>query len=47
MVSGESAGGLAALQWVDYVRQKANKEADVYGVPDSGIFLDYPGFKSK
>lgn len=46
MVSGGSAGGLAAFLWVDYVKSKA-KSASVHGVPDSGIFLDSINLKTQ
>ena len=39
IVSGGSAGGLAAFLWTEYVNRNV-KNAKVYGVPDSGIFLD-------
>lgn len=39
IVSGGSAGGLAAFLWVDYIAGKASAER-VYAAPDSGIFLD-------
>lgn len=46
MVSGGSAGGVAALTWVDYIRNRSSHK-NVYGVPDSGIFLDAAEIKSK
>lgn len=39
IVTGSSAGGLAAFLWMDYIKQKS-KAKNVYGAPDSGIFLD-------
>ena len=38
IVSGGSAGGLAAFLWTNYVADKA--KGKVLSVPDSGIFLD-------
>ncbi|CAK73185.1 unnamed protein product (macronuclear) [Paramecium tetraurelia] len=42
IVSGCSAGGIAAYFWVDYIRSKLSANVVVYGVPDSGIFIDMP-----
>ncbi len=39
MVSGRSAGALAALFWVDYIATKV-KNGKTWGLSDSGIFLD-------
>lgn len=44
-MAGSSAGGLAAMVWVDYVRSKA-KTNNVFGIIDSGIFLDAADFKT-
>lgn len=41
LVSGGSAGGLAAFLWTNYVKDHA-KVAKVWSAPDSGIFIDYP-----
>lgn len=44
MVSGISAGGMAAFTWVDYIADRVrdiNPNAKFYGIPDSGIFLDF------
>jgi hypothetical protein len=38
-VGGDSAGGLATYLWTNYVVDKA-KNAKVWSLPDSGIFLD-------
>jgi len=38
IVTGGSAGGLAAFHWADYVKSKV--KGYVWTVPDSGIFLD-------
>ena len=45
LVSGCSAGGLAAFTWTNYIASKAPK-AKVYSVPDSGIFLDKPNVRT-
>ncbi|KRX10910.1 hypothetical protein PPERSA_12034 [Pseudocohnilembus persalinus] len=45
IVSGTSAGGLSALTWVDYIAdylKEENENVQVFGIPDSGFFLDYP-----
>ncbi len=39
MVGGDSAGGLATFLWTNYVVDKA-KNAKVWSLPDSGLFLD-------
>jgi hypothetical protein len=46
LVTGISAGGLAAFTWVDYIWNKTRSH-NVYAVPDSGIFLDSKNFYSK
>ena len=38
IVSGCSAGGLAAFTWTNYIEK--NSKANVFSAPDSGIFLD-------
>jgi acetyl esterase/lipase len=43
IVTGGSAGGLAAFLWADYIKSKASTP-NVFSVPDSGIFLDFPTF---
>lgn len=40
IVSGCSAGGLAAYYWVEYFRDVLPLNVKVLGVPDSGIFID-------
>ena len=45
VVCGCSAGGLATYTWVDYISdliKERNKAARVYGLADSGFFIDYP-----
>jgi len=39
VVGGDSAGGLATFLWTNYVVDKA-KNAKVWSLPDSGLFLD-------
>ncbi len=39
VVTGESAGGLASLMWVNYIADRA-QEAKVMGMPVSGVFYD-------
>jgi hypothetical protein len=46
MVTGGSAGGLAAFTWADYIRERSHHK-NVYSVPDSGIFLDSTNYNSK
>lgn len=44
IVTGQSAGGLATYTWVDYIADKVKStspNAKVFGLPDSGVFLDY------
>jgi len=45
-VTGNSAGGLAAFTWVDYIRNRSTTK-NVYAAIDSGIFLDSPNFNTK
>ena len=44
IVSGQSAGGVAVYNWVDYisetVRNVSFMNPKIYGIADSGIFLD-------
>lgn len=46
MITGGSAGGLAAFTWADYIRNKSH-HGNVYSVPDSGVFLDSVNYNSK
>lgn len=46
MVTGLSAGGLAAFIWVDYIRNRSIHK-NVYAVPDSGIFLNSANYYTK
>jgi hypothetical protein len=47
VVTGQSAGGLAAFLWPNYIASRAPKAAKVRSLPDSGIFLDSTSFISK
>eukprot|EP00347_Sterkiella_histriomuscorum_P011399 403372607 len=50
IISGESAGGLASLTWMDSITDmihSANPKAHVYGAPDSGFFINYQNLVSK
>lgn len=38
-VGGDAAGGIAALQWINYIKNKA-KAMTIAAVIDSAIFLD-------
>ncbi|KRX09498.1 hypothetical protein PPERSA_12241 [Pseudocohnilembus persalinus] len=47
IVSGTSAGGLAAFTWLDYIAddlKKINSNINVIGLPCAGLFLDYKSF---
>jgi len=46
MISGGSAGGLAVYTWANYIKSQLNANSFVFGVPDSGIFLDYESVAS-
>lgn len=49
VVNGCSAGGLATFTWVDTIAeiiQAVNPAAKVFGLPDSGFFVDYPSLKT-
>ena len=45
-ITGQSAGGLATFLWTNYIADRAPKNAKVWSLPDSGIFLDSPNFAS-
>ena len=50
VVNGCSAGGLATYTWVDTIAEMihaANPSAKVFGIPDSGFFVDYPSLITK
>ena len=40
VLAGISAGGMATYMWIDYLRSIVNDPNKVYGIVDSGIFLD-------
>ena len=42
MLSGESAGGLAAFHWTDYLAAKVSPSTKFWSIPDSGVFIDAP-----
>lgn len=46
MITGFSAGGMASFTWANYIKDKTS-HGNVYIVPDSGIFLDSPNFRTK
>ena len=49
VVNGCSAGGLATYTWVDTIADWVhgmNPMTKVYGLPDSGFFVDYPSNKT-
>lgn len=45
-ITGQSAGGLATFLWTNYIAERAPKNAKVWSLPDSGIFLDSPNYAS-
>ena len=47
IVTGQSAGGLATFLWSNYITDRAPKDAKVWSVPDSGIFLDSGNYISQ
>jgi len=40
ILTGGSAGAVAAFVWTNYLQSKMNNPNAVYTIPDSGIFLD-------
>jgi O-palmitoleoyl-L-serine hydrolase len=40
VLTGESAGGLAAFQWTNYLAAKLDKNTKFWSIPDSGVFVD-------
>jgi len=43
IITGTSAGGLAAFIWSNYVYERSNNKDGVLIVPDSGTFIvDFP-----
>jgi hypothetical protein len=47
VLSGESAGALAAYHWTNYVQGKVKNTTKFWSIPDSGIFMDVINFKTK
>jgi hypothetical protein len=45
MLTGGSAGAIAAFTWSNYLQSIINNPNAVYTVPDSGIFLSVNTFK--
>jgi len=41
IVTGDSAGGLATYNWVNYIKTLLRPDAKIVAAPDSGLFLDY------
>ena len=41
VISGESAGALAAFQWTNYLQEKITNATRLWSLPDSGIFIDF------
>jgi len=49
MVTGCSAGGLAVITWLDTIAgmiHARNPAVKVFGLADSGFFVDYPSYKT-
>jgi hypothetical protein len=49
VVNGCSAGGLATFSWIDQIYDymtSLNPKIKVFGLPDSGFFVDYPSNKT-
>jgi len=46
MIVGGSSGGVAVLQWINYIKEKV-KKGKVWGFSDSGVFLDSINIKTK
>jgi hypothetical protein len=40
MLAGSSAGGFGVFLWIDYLKGLVTDPSKVYGVVDSGIFMD-------
>lgn len=45
VVTGGSAGGVAALTWTNYVWDRASVK-NVYTIPDAGIFMDFVNYRT-
>jgi hypothetical protein len=40
VLAGSSAGGTGVFLWIDYLKSQVSDPSKVYGVADSGIFMD-------
>ena len=40
VLTGESAGGLAAFHWTNYLANAIDKNTKFWSIPDSGVFVD-------
>lgn len=40
VVTGSSAGGMAAFVWADHIKTMVGPQTKYYAIPDSGIFLN-------
>jgi hypothetical protein len=46
VITGESAGGLAAAMWTNYLAEKVQK-GKVYSIVDAGVFYDSQNLNTK
>lgn len=46
VITGESAGGLAAAMWTNYLVERV-KNGKVYSFVDAGVFYDSPNLNTK
>lgn len=46
MLSGGSAGAVAVMMWGNYLQSLLLNPSIVYNVPDCGIFLNLPAYKT-
>ena len=50
VVTGVSTGGYATFSWITNIEEifkGINKDIEVYGIPDSGFFVDYYNYETK
>lgn len=50
VVTGISTGGYATFSWITSIEEifkGINKDIEVYGIPDSGYFVDYYNYQTK
>jgi fermentation-respiration switch protein FrsA (DUF1100 family) len=40
VLAGSSAGGFGVFLWIDYLKSQVSDPSKVYGIADSGIFMD-------